>query len=61
MDVVRSNFEDVLLNLPQIEKALQESEFVGKVYIYIIYRQVDLRISVEGIFVDENFECIKFY
>jgi hypothetical protein len=34
MDVVRSNFEDVL---PQIEKALQESEFVGKVYIYILY------------------------
>jgi hypothetical protein len=34
MDVVRSNFEDVL---PQIEKALQESEFVGKVYIYYIY------------------------
>jgi hypothetical protein len=40
MDVVRSNFEDVLLNLPQIEKALQESEFVGKVYILYIGRWI---------------------
>ena len=30
MDVNRSNFEDVL---PQIEKALQESEFVGMVLV----------------------------
>ena len=39
MDVVRSNFEDAL---PQIEKALKECEFVGKV--------ISLYIKLDGVY-----------